>query len=64
MTTTARIVRMTVLTTGRNFGCVAIIKSRNGREIGRGLVVATREAAAEFGADLARRNGWLLEHAA
>jgi hypothetical protein len=58
-----RIVRISASKTGTNFGHVACVTARNGRDIWTGPVFGTREAALTAAGDKARREGWAVQGA-
>jgi hypothetical protein len=60
MSTATRIVRISAHKTGVNFGHVAVISARNGRDLWTGPVFGSREAALTAASDKARREGWAV----
>ena len=63
--TTARIVRISTRTVGRNFGTEGVIRARNGRVLATTCPVPLgfESSALIAAATLARRNGWTVENA-
>ena len=60
MSTATRTVRISAPKAGVNFGHVAVIRARNGRDLWTGPVFASREAAMTAAGDKARREGWAV----